>query len=34
VLCEPEDLDDMSRDQQLYVGISRARSHCVVVAPA
>ena len=30
VLCEPEDLDDMSRDQQLYVGISRARNHCVV----
>jgi superfamily I DNA/RNA helicase len=34
VLCEPEDLDDMSRDQQLYVGISRAKNHCVVVAPA
>ena len=33
VLCEPEDLDDMSRDQQLYVGISRAKNHCVVVAP-
>jgi len=34
VLCEPEDLDDMSREQQLYVGISRAKNHCVVVAPA
>jgi UvrD-like helicase C-terminal domain len=34
VLCELEDLDHESRDQQLYVGISRARNHCVLVAPA
>jgi Nuclease-related domain/AAA domain/UvrD-like helicase C-terminal domain len=33
VLCEAEDLDDMSREQQLYVGISRAKNHCVVVTP-
>jgi hypothetical protein len=33
VLCELEDLDDDSIDQQLYVGISRARNHCVIVAP-
>lgn len=33
VLCELEDLDQASRDQQLYVGLSRARNHCVVVAP-
>lgn len=33
ILCEAEDLDDMSRDQQLYVAISRAKNHCVVVAP-
>lgn len=30
VLCELEDLDD-TREQQLYVAISRARSHCVIV---
>ena len=34
VLCELEDLDEATRDQQLYVGISRARNHCVVVAPS
>ena len=34
VLCELEDLDDMTKDQQLYVGLSRAKNHCVVVAPA
>jgi superfamily I DNA and RNA helicase len=34
VLCELEDLDEESRDQQLYVGLSRAKNHCVVVAPA
>ncbi len=28
-----EDLDDATIDQQLYVGISRARSHCVIVVP-
>jgi AAA domain/Nuclease-related domain/UvrD-like helicase C-terminal domain len=32
VLCELEDLDE-TIDQQLYVGISRARNHCVIVAP-
>lgn len=33
VLCEMEDLDTRSRDQQLYVGMSRARNHVVLVAP-
>jgi UvrD-like helicase family protein len=33
VLCELENLDDETRNQQLYVGMSRARSHCVLVAP-
>jgi superfamily I DNA/RNA helicase len=33
VLCELEDLDSATLDQQLYVGMSRARNHCVVVAP-
>lgn len=33
VLCELEDLDDETIDQQLYVGLSRARNHCVIVAP-
>jgi superfamily I DNA/RNA helicase len=33
VLCELEDLDRRTRDQQLYVGMSRARNHCIVVAP-
>jgi superfamily I DNA/RNA helicase len=33
LLCELEDLDDATRDQQLYVGLSRASNHCVVVAP-
>ena len=33
ILCELEDLDDATRDQQLYVGLSRARNHCVIVAP-
>jgi hypothetical protein len=33
VLCELGDLDEESRDNQLYVGISRARNHCVIVAP-
>ncbi len=33
ILCELEDLDETSRDKQLYVGLSRARNHCVVVAP-
>jgi hypothetical protein len=33
VLCELEDLDERSRDHQLYVGLSRARNHAVLVAP-
>jgi Nuclease-related domain/UvrD-like helicase C-terminal domain/AAA domain len=33
LLCELEDLDDHTRTQQLYVGMSRARNHCVIVAP-
>ena len=33
VLCELEDLDGMARNQQLYVAISRARSHVVAVLP-
>ncbi len=33
ILCELEDLDGETYDQQLYVGISRARSHCIIVAP-
>lgn len=32
ILCELEDLDD-TMDQQLYVGLSRARNHCVIVGP-
>lgn len=34
ILCELEDLDDMTMDRQLYVGISRAKNHCLIVAPA
>jgi hypothetical protein len=26
-------LDQESRDNQIYVGMSRARNHCVIVAP-
>jgi len=33
VLCELEDLEDENVDAQLYVGISRAKNHCVIVAP-
>jgi hypothetical protein len=33
VLCELDNLDAESRDSQLYVGLSRARNHCVIVAP-
>jgi hypothetical protein len=33
VLCELEDLGDLSRSQQLYVGLSRARNHVVLVVP-
>jgi hypothetical protein len=34
ILCELEDLDPETMDQQLYVGISRAKNHCAIVAPA
>jgi hypothetical protein len=34
VLCELEDLARETMDAQLYVGMSRARNHCVIVAPA
>ena len=33
ILCELEDLDDETRDRQIYVGMSRARNHCIVVVP-
>jgi superfamily I DNA/RNA helicase len=33
ILCELEDLDEATRQQQLYVGMSRAKNHCVVVVP-
>jgi superfamily I DNA/RNA helicase len=33
ILCELEDIEDETIDQQLYVGFSRARNHCLVVAP-
>jgi len=33
VLCELEDIaDDSDREREAYVGLSRARAHCVVVA--
>jgi hypothetical protein len=32
ILCELEDLDQATHTQQLYVGLSRARNHCVIVA--
>jgi hypothetical protein len=31
ILCELEDLDGRTADQQLYVGMSRAKYHCIVV---
>lgn len=31
VLVETEDLDEATRDQQMYVAISRARNHCVIL---
>ena len=34
VLCELDNIGDESRDSQLYVGLSRARNHCVIVAPS
>lgn len=33
ILCELEDLDQATHDQELYVGLSRARNYCAVVAP-
>jgi hypothetical protein len=33
ILCELEDLDPETMDQQLYVGVSRAKNHCAIVAP-
>ncbi len=33
ILCELEDVDDATIDQQLYVGFSRTWNHCLVVAP-
>ncbi len=33
VLCELEDVEEETMDQQLYVGVSRAKTHCVLVAP-
>lgn len=33
ILCELEDIEDESLDAQIYVGMSRAVNHCVVVAP-
>lgn len=34
VLCELEELDEDFREQQLYVAISRARTHCAIVGAA
>jgi hypothetical protein len=34
VLTELGDLPDAAREQQIYVGLSRARNHCLIVAPA
>lgn len=31
ILCELERLHERSREQQLYVGISRGRTHCIIV---
>jgi hypothetical protein len=33
VLCELEDLDGESVDKQIYVGLSRAKTHAVIVLP-
>jgi superfamily I DNA/RNA helicase len=33
ILCELEDIEDETLDAQIYVGMSRAINHCVVVAP-
>ena len=34
LMCELEGLDEGTRGQQLYVGMSRARNHCLLVVPA
>jgi hypothetical protein len=33
VVCELEDLEPATMEAQLDVGMSRARNHCVIVAP-
>lgn len=33
ILCELADLEDETLDQQLYVGLSRAKTRRVVVVP-
>ena len=33
IMCEQEDIDAETMDEQLYVGFSPATSHCMVVAP-
>ena len=33
ILCELEDIEDETLGQQIYVGMSRAKNHCVVVVP-
>ena len=33
ILCELEEIDDDTVGKQLYVGVSRARNHCIVVVP-
>ncbi len=34
VLCELDTIeDDDAREQEMYVGMSRAQSHCVVITP-
>ena len=33
ILCELEGIDEETMDMQLYVGFSRAKNHCLVVAP-
>lgn len=34
ILCELDGIDSQTIDQQLYVGLSRAKTHCVIVGPA
>jgi hypothetical protein len=33
ILCELEDIEDETLDAQIYVGMSRALNHCVLVVP-